>query len=45
MTGWSGAEILALIPADVRRIDMGKEGFGPSAAAGRHQRDAGGRRP
>ncbi len=27
-----GAEILALIPAAVRKIDMGKEGFGPSAA-------------
>lgn len=26
-----GAEILALIPAGVRLIDMGKEGFGPSA--------------
>lgn len=26
-----GPEILALIPAHVRRIDMGKEGFGPSA--------------
>ncbi len=27
-----GAEILALIPPTARRIDMGKEGFGPSAA-------------
>ncbi len=27
-----GAEILALIPAATTRIDMGKEGFGPSAA-------------
>lgn len=27
-----GAEVLALVPAHVRRIDMGKEGFGPSAA-------------
>jgi uroporphyrin-III C-methyltransferase len=27
-----GEEVLALIPAHVRRIDMGKEGFGPSAA-------------
>lgn len=26
-----GPEVLALIPAHVRRIDMGKEGFGPSA--------------
>lgn len=26
-----GAEILALIPATTRRIDMGKAGFGPSA--------------
>jgi uroporphyrin-III C-methyltransferase len=26
-----GAEILALIPPTARRIDMGKEGFGPSA--------------
>ena len=26
-----GPEILALIPAHIRRIDMGKEGFGPSA--------------
>ncbi|MEO8244000.1 MAG: uroporphyrinogen-III C-methyltransferase [bacterium] len=26
-----GAEVLALIPTRVRRIDMGKEGFGPSA--------------
>jgi uroporphyrin-III C-methyltransferase len=26
-----GAEILALIPAITRRIDMGKQGFGPSA--------------
>ena len=25
-----GAEVLALIPAHVRRIDVGKEGFGPS---------------
>lgn len=29
-----GAEVLALIPAHVIRIDMGKEGFGPSAAQG-----------
>ncbi len=29
-----GPEVLALIPAHVRRIDMGKEGFGPSAAQG-----------
>lgn len=27
-----GPEVLALIPATTRRIDMGKEGFGPSAA-------------
>lgn len=27
-----GPEVLALIPAHVTRIDMGKEGFGPSAA-------------
>ena len=27
-----GAEILALIPATARLIDMGKQGFGPSAA-------------
>ncbi|MGQ0609553.1 MAG: uroporphyrinogen-III C-methyltransferase [Paracoccaceae bacterium] len=27
-----GAEVLALIPAHVRRIDVGKEGFGPSTA-------------
>ncbi len=27
-----GAEVLALIPENTRRIDMGKEGFGPSAA-------------
>lgn len=27
-----GPEVLALIPAATRRIDMGKEGFGPSAA-------------
>lgn len=27
-----GAELLALIPAHVRRIDVGKEGFGPSTA-------------
>ncbi|NPD15924.1 uroporphyrinogen-III C-methyltransferase [Xinfangfangia sp. D13-10-4-6] len=27
-----GPEVLALIPAHVRRIDVGKEGFGPSAA-------------
>ena len=27
-----GPEILALIPGTARRIDMGKEGFGPSAA-------------
>jgi uroporphyrin-III C-methyltransferase len=27
-----GDEVLALIPPQVRRIDMGKEGFGPSAA-------------
>jgi uroporphyrin-III C-methyltransferase len=27
-----GAEILALIPETARRIDMGKEGFGPSTA-------------
>ncbi|AWB48724.1 uroporphyrinogen-III C-methyltransferase [Gemmobacter aquarius] len=27
-----GNEVLALIPAHVQRIDMGKEGFGPSAA-------------
>lgn len=27
-----GAEILALIPENTRKIDMGKEGFGPSAA-------------
>ena len=27
-----GAEILALIPAHVTRIDVGKEGFGPSTA-------------
>lgn len=27
-----GAEVLALIPEAVRRIDMGKAGFGPSAA-------------
>lgn len=27
-----GGEVLALIPAHVQRIDMGKEGFGPSAA-------------
>lgn len=27
-----GAEVLALIPAHVRRIDVGKEGFGPSAS-------------
>ena len=27
-----GAEILALIPSGARLIDMGKEGFGPSAA-------------
>ena len=27
-----GPEILALIPKPTRRIDMGKEGFGPSAA-------------
>ncbi len=27
-----GAEILALIPPTARRIDMGKEGFGPSAS-------------
>jgi uroporphyrin-III C-methyltransferase len=26
-----GAEVLALIPATTRRIDMGKQGFGPSA--------------
>lgn len=29
-----GDEVMALIPAHVRRIDMGKEGFGPSAAQG-----------
>lgn len=29
-----GPEILALIPAATRRIDMGKEGFGPSTAQG-----------
>ena len=29
-----GAEVLALIPARVRRIDVGKEGFGPSTAQG-----------
>ena len=29
-----GAEILALIPATARLIDMGKQGFGPSAAQG-----------
>jgi uroporphyrin-III C-methyltransferase len=27
-----GAEVLALIPAGVRRIDVGKEGFGPATA-------------
>lgn len=27
-----GAEVLALIPAQVRRVDVGKEGFGPSTA-------------
>lgn len=27
-----GAEVLALIPAHVRRIDVGKEGFGPSTS-------------
>lgn len=27
-----GAEVLALIPPHVRRIDVGKEGFGPSTA-------------
>ncbi len=27
-----GAEILALIPAHVTLVDMGKEGFGPSSA-------------
>lgn len=27
-----GVEVLALIPAHVRRVDVGKEGFGPSAA-------------
>lgn len=27
-----GAEVLALIPARTRRIDVGKEGFGPSTA-------------
>ncbi len=27
-----GAEVLALVPPHVRLIDMGKEGFGPSAA-------------
>ena len=27
-----GPEILALIPAHIRRIDVGKEGFGPSAS-------------
>ncbi|QYK43014.1 MAG: uroporphyrinogen-III C-methyltransferase [Paracoccaceae bacterium] len=27
-----GPEVLALIPADARRVDVGKEGFGPSAA-------------
>lgn len=27
-----GAEVLALIPAETRRIDVGKEGFGPSTA-------------
>lgn len=27
-----GPEVLALIPAHVRRVDVGKEGFGPSAA-------------
>lgn len=29
-----GAEVLALIPAHVRRVDVGKEGFGPSTAQG-----------
>ena len=29
-----GPEVLALIPADARRVDVGKEGFGPSAAQG-----------
>jgi uroporphyrin-III C-methyltransferase len=29
-----GAEVLALIPEKARRIDMGKEGFGPSTAQG-----------
>ena len=27
-----GAEVLALIPADVRLIDVGKQGFGPSTS-------------
>lgn len=27
-----GAEVLALIPAHIRRVDVGKEGFGPSTA-------------
>lgn len=29
-----GDEVLALIPAGVRRLDVGKEGFGPSSAQG-----------
>ena len=29
-----GDEVMALIPAHVRRIDVGKEGFGPSTAQG-----------
>lgn len=29
-----GAEVLALIPPHVRRIDVGKEGFGPSTTQG-----------
>lgn len=29
-----GAEVMALIPAHVTRVDVGKEGFGPSTAQG-----------
>lgn len=29
-----GSEVLALIPAGARRVDVGKEGFGPSTAQG-----------
>ncbi len=29
-----GPEVMALIPATARRVDVGKEGFGPSAAQG-----------